>query len=238
MKLQRPIPLFTAIAGEPQFANREWFRAHVDAADPDTAHLYFQDEIGFFGTKPADVVAQLNAIKTPRITMHINSPGGSVFDGFQIFNVLRAHPAEKTAVVEGLSASIATVIMLAANKVRFAKNAQMMIHNPACAVFGDSAYLRKQSAVLDDLRDSIVEIYREKTGKTRAELIKAMDAETWLPAKEAKAWGFADIVSDEIGKAENAFDLTGFKNAPAAEQPPAVAPLALYRRRLELLAHD
>ena len=238
MKLQRPIPLFTAIAGEPQFANREWFRAHVDAADPDTAHVYFMDEIGFFGTKPADVVAQLNAIKAPRITMHINSPGGSVFDGFQIYNVLRAHPAEKTAVVEGLSASIATVIMLAAKTVRFAKNAQMMIHNPACAVFGGSAYLRKQAAVLDDLRDSLVEIYREKTGKTRAELIKAMDAETWLPAKEAKSWGFADEVRDDIAGASAKFDLTGFVNAPASEEAPAVAPLALYRRRLELLARE
>ncbi|MBK8477783.1 MAG: Clp protease ClpP [Opitutaceae bacterium] len=167
MKLQRKTPLFSAIAGEPQFAGREWFRTHVDAADPDTAHIYFQDEIGFFGTTPSAVVAQLNAIKAPRITMHINSPGGSVFDGFAIYNALRAHPAEKTAVVEGLSASIATVIMLGANKVRFAKNAQMMIHNPACVVFGDSSYLRNQAAVLDDLRDSIVEIYREKTGKTR-----------------------------------------------------------------------
>lgn len=238
MKLQRPIPLFTAIAGEPQFANREWFRAHLDAADPDTSHLYFQDEIGFFGTKPADVVAQLNAIKTPRITMHFNSPGGSVFDGFQIYNVLRAHPAEKTAVVEGLSASIATVIMLAAKTVRFAKNAQMMIHNPACCVFGDAAYLRKQALVLDDMRDSLVEIYREKTGKTRAELVKAMDAETWLPAKEAKAWGFADEVRDDVAEASAKFDMTGFKNAPAGDPKPAVAPLALYRRRLELLTRE
>ena len=238
MKLQRPISLFTAIAGEPQFANREWFRTHVDAADPDTSHLYFQDEIGFFGTKPADVVAQLNAIKTSKITMHFNSPGGSVFDGFQIYNVLRAHPAEKTAVVEGLSAAIATIIMLAANKVRFAKNAQMMIHNPACVVFGDASYLRKQAAVLDDMRDSLAEIYREKTGKTRAELIKAMDAETWFTAKEAKEFGFADVVADEIATPTNTFDLSGYQHAPKPEAAPAVAPLTLFRRRLDLLARE
>lgn len=238
MKLQRPIPLFTAIAGEPQFAGREWFRVHVDAAEPDVSHLYFQDEIGFFGTKPSDVVAQLNAIKTPKITMHINSPGGSVFDGFQIYNVLRAHPAEKIAIVEGLSASIATVIMLAAKTVRFAKNAQMMTHNPACAVFGDAAYLRKQAAVLDDLRDSIAEIYREKTGKTRAKLIEMMDAETWLTAKAAKEMGFADEVRDDVAEASAKFDLSCYAHAPKPEQAPTVAPLALFRRRLELLTRE
>ena len=76
------------------------------------------------------------------------------------------------------------------------------------------------------------------TKKPLKSLVKAMDAETWLPAKEAKAWGFADEVRDDVAEASAKFDLTGYKHAPAADPKPAVAPLALYRRRLELLAHD
>lgn len=167
-----------------------------------------------------------------RFNVRINSGGGSAFGGIAIHSMLKAHPAEKIVTVEGLAASAASLIAMAGTKVRMATGAMLMVHNPSSIAWGESAELRKTADVLDKLRDSLVAIYRAKTGKTAEELKGLLDAETWMTAQEAVEAGFADEVLDESVVAEAR---SGQVFLNAVGYPADLAPLAL-RRRLGLAA--
>jgi ATP-dependent Clp protease, protease subunit len=128
------------------------------------------------------------------ITVHINSTGGSVYDGLAIRSLLKNHKAYVTAIVEGLAASIASVIITGADKVIVALGSNIMIHNPLMSAYGEAKDLRDTADFLDKIRDSLVDVYVHKTGLERDELIAMLDAETWMSADEAVAKGFADEV--------------------------------------------
>ncbi|MEI2466648.1 head maturation protease, ClpP-related [Niallia taxi] len=132
------------------------------------------------------------------ITVRINSTGGSVYDGLAIRSLLRNHKASITAIVDGLAASIASIIAMGADKVVMAKGSNMMIHNPMASAFGEAKDLRDTADFLDKIRDSLVSVYEDKTGKTKDELIDLLDVETWMSAEEAVEMGFADEVEGEI----------------------------------------
>lgn len=132
------------------------------------------------------------------ITVRINSTGGSVYDGLAIRSLLKNHKAYVTVMVDGLAASIASIIAMAADKLIMAKGSMMMIHNPLSGGWGEAKDLREIADFLDKIRDSLVSVYAARTGKTSEELIELLDAETWMSAEEAVEMGFADEVEDDI----------------------------------------
>lgn len=164
-------------------------------------------------------VKALKQLKANTIALRINSPGGSVFDGNTIYNALIEHPAKITTYVDGLAASIATIIALAGDRIVMAPNGMMMIHNPSGGAFGTAEEMRKQADMLDKLRDNMISQYVAKTGKTTDEISAAVDYETWLNAEEAVEFGLADEIAKEPGKAiahYSANDFKSFRNTPAA----------------------
>jgi len=159
------------------------------------------------------------------ISVFINSGGGDVFAGQAIYSMLKRHKAQVTAYIDGLAASIASVIAMAATTVVMPKNSMMMIHNPWTFGIGDAADFRKLADDLEKIRESIIVTYQDKTGLGKDEVIKLMDAETWFTAEEALERGFADKIEEEKLIAASAqgkkfifngqeFDLSKFKNPP------------------------
>ncbi len=191
-------------------------------ADADTADIFIYDQIGEDWWSGEGVAAKrfcqdVAALKARQINLHINSPGGSVFDGQAIYTTLRNHPAQVTTYIDGLAASIASVIALAGSRVVMASNALFMIHNPWGVTQGTSDDMRKYADVLDKVRDTIVGVYRDRSGMPDAEILAAMDAETWMSAEEALTFGFVDEVSQGMQMAAcSRFNLQalGFKHAP------------------------
>ena len=162
---------------------------------------------------------ELSEIKASQIDLHINSPGGDVFDGIAIYNLIKQHPAKVTSYIDGLAASIASVIALAGDQIYMAENALFMIHNPYGMAFGEAADMRKMADLLDTVRGSIVKAYVSKTDKPDAEIFPLMDAETWMTADEAVEFGFVDEVTEKMDMAACAkfvpiMNKAGFKHVP------------------------
>lgn len=137
------------------------------------------------------------------ITVWINSPGGDVFAAAQIYNMLRDYKGSVTVKIDGIAASAASVIAMAGDKVCVSPVAMMMIHNPATMAMGEVKDMQKAIAMLNEVKESILNAYEFKTGLTRARLSHMMDDETWFNAKKAVELGFADKIlfdSDEDEK--------------------------------------
>jgi ATP-dependent Clp protease protease subunit len=154
-----------------------------------------------------------------KIHLRVNSPGGNVFDGLAIYNTLLAHGALVTAQVDGLSASIASVITMAASEISMGDNALMMIHNPSTAVGGDAPQMRKMAETLDKVKTSMITAYRRHTRKSVEQVGALMDAETWMTAEETVESGFAEkIITPEGDTADVAASfapvLARFRNVP------------------------
>ncbi|WP_253449254.1 ClpP-like prohead protease/major capsid protein fusion protein [Halomonas sp. Y3] len=130
------------------------------------------------------------------VTVHINSPGGSVTDALAIYDALRSHKGKVTARVDGLAASAATLVMLAADEIEMAKHSLLMVHNPWTAAMGDAGEMRKVAESLDKHAAEMVTLYAERTGQERGKIEAIMGAETWFNAEEAVAAGFAHRVDD------------------------------------------
>lgn len=160
-----------------------------------------------------------NNAQAKKITMRVNSGGGSVIDGFAIYQLLVDHKAEVTAEIDGLAASMASVIIMAADEISIAPHAMVMIHNPWGLGIGDAEEMRKTAELLDKMRDGIADAYVSRTGIERDEVIAMMDAETWMNAEEAQSRGFVDIIKDakkkDGDKALARLDLSPFSRVPA-----------------------
>lgn len=152
------------------------------------------------------------------IDLHINSNGGDVFDGQAIHSLIKNHKGFVTAYIDGLAASIATVIAMGADKVIMPKNAMMMIHNAWTGLYGNANDLRKMADDLDHINDTIVNTYlvKVKDKTDEATIRDLMDKESWLNAEECLSLGLCDEVSEPVKMAacltkEQAHK---FKNAP------------------------
>jgi ATP-dependent Clp protease, protease subunit len=133
-----------------------------------------------------------------KIDVHINSPGGDVWEGLAIHNLLKDHEAKVNVKVDGVAASSASVIAMAGDTITIPKNALLMIHNPWSFAMGYESDLRKQADVLAKHKTAIIETYLTKTKKSADEVSKLMDEETWFTGAEAVDAGFADKTSAEI----------------------------------------
>jgi ATP-dependent Clp endopeptidase proteolytic subunit ClpP len=209
----------------PEAGERRWYR--IAAKKGEVTEVFIYDEIGrgFFGGGIAaeDFVKDLKALKLEagdELKVRINSPGGNVFEGMAIHNYLRTLKSRVTVVVDGVAASIASLIAMAGDRIEMPENAMMFVHNPMMIAIGNAADMRKSAEDLDSIRDSMASSYLRKAGDKldRKELYAMLDEETWLSASDAVAKGLADVVAEPVRAAALAqFDLAkyGFK-VPAA----------------------
>lgn len=198
--------------------SRKWFDITARA---DVAEISIYDVIGsdWGGVGPKEFDAQLKqAGNVSHINLSINSPGGLAFDGIAIYNMLKRHKASVTVRVDGVAASIASVIAMAGDTILMPENAMMMIHDPSSLLAGDAETLRAEAEVLDKLAGSLIGIYATRSGQPHDVIKDMMAKETWLSAEEAVALGFADKVDRAVKAAALAcFDLKShFQSVPAA----------------------
>src|SRR6266498_184276 len=142
--------------------NPTWYRISNKAEDTTLIDIY--DEISWFGISAADFVKELRAVSTPKIELHINSPGGDVFDGVAIYNALRQHDAQVHVVIDSLAASAASFIAMAGDKITATATAMLMIHDAWGLVNGNAADMRDAADRLDKHSDNIASIYAARAG--------------------------------------------------------------------------
>ncbi|MEV7470263.1 head maturation protease, ClpP-related [Streptomyces kronopolitis] len=205
----------------------DWYRLRNFGGG--AAALYIYDEIGYWGVTASDLVEELSELTgVTAIDVHINSPGGEVFDGLAIMNSLRAHPATVTTYVDGMAASIASVIAMAGERVVMGPHSQMMIHEGSGLCIGDADEMRKMADLLDFQSDNIAGVYQAKAGGNVEDWRALMRAETWFTAEEAVTAGLADEVAKPKEPAapagvpaamDNSWDLSVFRFAGRGEAP-------------------
>jgi ATP-dependent Clp endopeptidase proteolytic subunit ClpP len=183
----------------------------------ETVEILLYDAIGpaYYGLISAkEVVDQLKAAGDVKaISLRINSPGGDVFEGFTIYNALKNHAATVAIAIDGMAASIASIISMAGDTIEIAENAMVMIHDPSSYAFGGAEEMRKQADLLDKIKEQCVEVYAARTGMDKEKLAEMMAAETWFTGQEAVDNGFANTLSPNKSISA-AFDGTRFRNAP------------------------
>lgn len=205
-----------------------WYRIE-NQATADEAHVYIYDEIGFWGKTAAEFVDELNSIASPRLVIHLNSPGGEVWDGVAIHTALMASDAHITINIDGLAASAASFIAMAGDRIVMARHATMMIHDASGLVWGNPAEVREYADLLDKLSDNIADMYALQADGTAEQWREKMSAETWYTGREALAAGLVDEITqpdDPDGEPDNkstapvtrlslaAFNFAGRADAP------------------------
>jgi ATP-dependent Clp endopeptidase proteolytic subunit ClpP len=153
------------------------------------------------------------------IDLRIHSPGGSVLDGWAIANGIKNHPAHVVARVEGLAASMGSVVLMSADEIEVPQNAYVMIHNVSGGAFGEADELESMAALMRKLQDDVTDVYANATGKDREKIADMMAAETWMNGEDAVEHGFATRVLETV-KAAACADLetlvSKFENVPEA----------------------
>ncbi|HEX8347389.1 MAG TPA: head maturation protease, ClpP-related [Actinoplanes sp.] len=210
-------------------------RAEQPADTPGVGTIHLDDVIdswgGYWGISASEfneALAELGDVE--HINLHINSPGGEVYEGIAILNALRRHKATVTAVVDGLAASAASFIAVGVDKTVMAPNTELMIHDAWGIAMGPAADMHAMGDRLDTISNNIASVYAGKAGATAEHWRAFMLAETWYSAEEAVAAGLADEVegSTELGDPgeiiENAFDLSVFKHSSRAAAPKPAMP--------------
>jgi len=201
---------------------KAWYSIKARA---EKAEIWIYEEIGDFydgGVSAKKFAEELTGLgKIPEILLHLNSPGGVVFDGIAIYNLLKQHRARVTVSIEGLAASIASVVAMAGDEISMAANGLMMIHDPWGLTIGNSEDHRRAAEILDKLRDSILLAYLDQTGdqseSNRDKFIELMAAETWMSAEQALELGLIHQVTQALDLAAS-FDLNKFKYKNIPEQ--------------------
>jgi ATP-dependent Clp endopeptidase proteolytic subunit ClpP len=190
---------------------KRWYEFRGQATG---AEIVIYDEIGAFGIPAKAFLDELKALgPIAELTVRINSPGGSVFDGVAIYNALKRHDAAITVWIDGIAASIASMIAMAGDEIVMPENAMLMLHDPAGFVMGTAADMRAMAEALDRMKAGMVAAYRDKSGRDEPEIEALMREESWLSAEEAVALGLADRVEQPVRMAAR-FDLSRFRNAP------------------------
>jgi ATP-dependent protease ClpP protease subunit len=224
----RLVPAADGAQNNARPTGRSWYRIVNQADDPTAAEIYVYDEIGYWGITAGAFIDELRAIASDRIDLHLNSPGGDVFDGIAILNALRAHQAEVTVYVDAIAASIASVIAMAGDRVVMARNSQMMIHDAFGLCIGDADEMRQMAETLDRHSDNIASVYNDRAGGGVKSWRARMRAESWFSPDEAVATGLADEVAAPPKRSEdmpeNRWDLSIFTYA-GRDQAPAPTPL-------------
>lgn len=184
---------------------RNWFEMKKKADDATTAEILIFDEIGksWWGEDTVSAkqfVDDLNALgdDVTNITLRVNSPGGDVFDGVAIHNAVKNHKAKVTAHVDGIAASAASFIVMAADKIVMPSNSFMLIHGASGISWGNADDMRATADDLDRIDKSLTATYVARAGSTTAKVKALMKEDRLMDADEAKTWGFADEVTEPV----------------------------------------
>lgn len=179
-----------------------------------TADIYLFDVIGYPFIEAQDVVSAVPP-DVQQINMHINSPGGDVFEGLTIYNWLKEHSARVNVRVHGLCASIATIVAMSGSRVSMPAASFFMIHDPWTIMLGSAEDLRKEADLLEQIEDVLTGIYAGKCGKEKNQIRSWMHQETWFSGEQAVEEGFADeLVQDDGQRDASVFNLSVLGKGP------------------------
>jgi ATP-dependent Clp protease, protease subunit len=173
----------------------------------DDGDVWVYEWFGESATAPNAFKEELGQFKGNDLTVWIDSYGGSVFAGASIYNALKEHDGKVTVKIDGKAMSAASVIAMAGDEILMSPVAVMMIHNPLVGAYGNMHDLRKTADILDTVKESIVNAYATKTGRSRNKISQMMDDESWMSANVAVKEGFADGVLYQ----DEPFDITNMK---------------------------
>jgi ATP-dependent Clp endopeptidase proteolytic subunit ClpP len=188
---------------------KEWYK--IKNKSSEVADVYLFNDIGTFGITAQNFIDEIKEYEDTELNIHINSLGGEVFEGMAIYSIIQRRKAKTTVYIEGIAASIASVIALAADEVIMSENSLLMIHNAWGGTQGEAKDMRKQAEILDKITNEIAEVYVKKSGISYNEVVRMMDEETWLTAEEAVALGLVDSISEPI-KVAAKYDVSKYKN--------------------------
>ncbi len=193
---------------------------------------------GWWGLSAEEVADAVDALPSDvsEIRLLINSPGGDVFDGTAIFNILSAHPAKVTAVVQGLAASAASFIAITADELVMNPGSMLMIHDASAGVYGWAEDMRQMADLVDKISNNLADMYARKAGGTRDEWRGRMLAETWYTADEAVTAGLADRV--EVASAVDAPTAAEPEQEPTSPFEDRAAPVIVNFQEAQRLAED
>lgn len=197
--------------------------------------IYIYDVIGpsEWGMVGAmDVIDALKQMEGKRVTVRINTPGGSVDEGIPMFNAMTRHEGGVDTVVDGIAASMGSYLMLAGVNRTISRNSMIMIHNPMTIGIGNATELRKTADVLDKYLARMLPDYAAKTGKTVDELKPLLDAETWFVGQEIIDHGFAMAMDDSDGEEPM---MKGLKHIAAKSIAAGLAPKSLFEKRAKAI---
>ena len=189
---------------------QKWFNIE-NKAQSKSADVYIYSEIGGYDVTAKSFIDELKELKNQEINVYINSLGGSVFDGLAIYNALRNHGKKVTTKVQGICASIASVIAMAGDKIEMAENSLLMIHNPFAMSGGDANELRKTANILDKIRNEIANIYASKSKHDAEHYVNLMNVESWFNSNESLELGLINGITEPL-KIENNYDISNFGN--------------------------
>ena len=203
----------------------DWYRIQAKAKGEGPTEIFIYDEIGYFGDSAKDFAAKLGGVDADEIAIHLNSPGGDIFDGLAIYQALKDHSATVTVHIDGLAASIASVIAQAGDRIVMAPKASMMIHDGWTMAVGNAGDLRKTADLLDKQSEIIASVYADRSGQPTAFWRDRMLDETWYNAEEALAAGLVDEIEGQEKRVDEAFDLSVFAHAGRESAPePVIKP--------------
>lgn len=202
MLTQMEIQKLRSMTNRAEKNSRSWYRIE-NKGPKNAAKVYIYEDISEYGVTADDFVRELDSLgEDTDIDLHLNTPGGNVWDGIAIYNNLKMHKGRVTAYVDSIAASAGSVIAMAADEVVMARNASLMIHNAQGVGVGDARVMRELADLLEKTSDNIADIYTQKAGKEKEYWQSLMDAETFFSAQEAIDEGLADTIFGEEKKPE------------------------------------
>src|SRR3990172_911965 len=179
----------------------EWFKVIAAKSADEESEILIFDYVGYPYNDPREFIQALSEMGN--VTIRINSPGGDVFDGMVLVNAIASHKGIVTTRVEGLAASMASVIAVSGKKVQAYDNTMLMIHNAWTFAMGNQYEMRDTADLLEKIDSNILDAYQNKSKKGKKAIAEMMKATSWMTAKEAKDNGFIDeIVTGKSVKAE------------------------------------
>lgn len=191
------------------------------------------------GVTAKRIAAALRAIGSREVIVNINSPGGDLFEGIAIYNLLREHKAKVTVKVVSLAASAASIIAMAGDRIEIAKAGFLMIHNAWVLAMGNRHDLRDVADMLEPFDAAIASVYEDRTGLDGKTIVKMMDKETWIAGEKAVEQGFADALLPADQLREDAAAAAALAPAIAARQiDAALAKQGVPRSRRRELIRD
>jgi ATP-dependent protease ClpP protease subunit len=216
-------PPTARLAADPEGDGGETPDPTVEEASGATKFYIYSEIGGWFGVWPEDVISALAGIKGD-VELHLHSPGGDAFDGVAIYNAFRAHEGKVHGIVDGLAASAASVIAMAADDLEMKRGSQLMIHDAWGVAVGPAEDMGQMQKFLNKVSDATASIYAAKAGGTAAEWRTAMKAESWYTDEEAVESGLADTLETSVVAAKSKWNLKAFQHAGRSEAPDPLFP--------------